>query len=145
MSLTGIGTIFVTRSHSFFFLERPGTPVLVAFAIAQAAASVLGEISMKFHLNFKGAYGLAGFPSDGFFDFKGGGWGWVLSMQKLGCITYINSYLGMEYHLVLANGFHQIYCTWNVQRSKECVASDGGTANTNRAEEKPGYIIKNID
>ncbi|KAF8954772.1 hypothetical protein BDZ97DRAFT_1970423 [Flammula alnicola] len=33
--------IFVTRSHSFFFMERPSTALMVAFCIAQAISSVI--------------------------------------------------------------------------------------------------------
>jgi H+-transporting ATPase len=33
--------IFVTRSHGFFFMERPSTALLVAFCIAQAISSII--------------------------------------------------------------------------------------------------------
>ncbi|KAG8691038.1 plasma membrane H+-ATPase [Ceratobasidium sp. 423] len=33
--------IFVTRSHGFFFMERPSTALLSAFAIAQLASSII--------------------------------------------------------------------------------------------------------
>ncbi|KAF8196039.1 plasma membrane H+-transporting ATPase [Pholiota molesta] len=33
--------IFVTRSHSFFFMERPSTALMVAFCIAQAISSII--------------------------------------------------------------------------------------------------------
>jgi hypothetical protein len=61
VSITNLGAIFVTRSQSFFFLERPGNLVLIAFVVAQIIASVLG------------AYGL-----DGYTGFEGSGWGYVL-------------------------------------------------------------------
>lgn len=61
VSITNLGAIFVTRSQSFFFLERPGALVLIAFVVAQIIASVLG------------AYGLNGYTG-----FQGSGWGYVL-------------------------------------------------------------------
>lgn len=33
--------IFVTRSHSFFFMERPSVALMVAFAIAQLVSSII--------------------------------------------------------------------------------------------------------
>ena len=33
--------IFVTRSHSFFFMERPSTALIVAFCIAQLVSSII--------------------------------------------------------------------------------------------------------
>ena len=33
--------IFVTRSHSFFFMERPSTALLCAFVIAQVISSII--------------------------------------------------------------------------------------------------------
>jgi H+-transporting ATPase len=33
--------IFVTRSHSFFFMERPSTALMVAFCIAQLISSII--------------------------------------------------------------------------------------------------------
>lgn len=33
--------IFVTRSHGFFFMERPSTALLIAFVIAQLVSSII--------------------------------------------------------------------------------------------------------
>lgn len=33
--------IFVTRSHGFFFMERPSTALMVAFCIAQLISSII--------------------------------------------------------------------------------------------------------
>lgn len=33
--------IFVTRSHGFFFMERPSTALIVAFCIAQLISSII--------------------------------------------------------------------------------------------------------
>jgi len=62
LSVGGLATIFITRSHTFSFLDRPGLAVVIAFIIAQVIASVLG------------AYGL---PSQ-YNGFGGAGWGYVL-------------------------------------------------------------------
>jgi len=69
VSVSGLATVFVTRAQGFswmFWKEPPGIRVLCAFCIAQIAATFLG------------AYGLAGFPNDGFTDFNGSGWWYVL-------------------------------------------------------------------
>jgi H+-transporting ATPase len=33
--------IFVTRSHSFFFMERPSTALIIAFCLAQLVSSII--------------------------------------------------------------------------------------------------------
>jgi H+-transporting ATPase len=33
--------IFVTRSHSFFFMERPSTALIIAFCLAQFVSSII--------------------------------------------------------------------------------------------------------
>ena len=33
--------IFVTRAHSFFFMERPSTALIVAFCLAQLVSSII--------------------------------------------------------------------------------------------------------
>jgi len=60
ISVGGLALIFITRSHSFFFLDRPGLFVMAAFVIAQVVASVIG------------AYGLNDYNG-----FGGAGWGYV--------------------------------------------------------------------
>lgn len=52
--------IFVTRSHGFFFMERPSTALLVAFCIAQAISSII-----------------AGFADWGFTNIKSVSGGWI--------------------------------------------------------------------
>lgn len=37
--------IFVTRSHGFFFMERPSTALLVAFALAQLISSIIASFA----------------------------------------------------------------------------------------------------
>jgi H+-transporting ATPase len=72
ISVGGLATIFITRSYSFSFLDRPGLFVVGAFIFAQAIASVLG------------AYGLNGFNG-----FGGAGWGYVLVAWVWSIIWYI--------------------------------------------------------
>jgi len=81
LSVGGLATIFVTRSHTFSFLDRPGLTVVIAFIIAQVIASVLG------------AYGLPN-QYDGF---GGAGWGYVL----VGWVWSIIWYLPMDCAKVL--------------------------------------------
>jgi H+-transporting ATPase len=52
--------IFVTRSHSFFFMERPSTALIVAFCIAQLVSSII-----------------AGFGNWGFTNIKAVSGGWI--------------------------------------------------------------------
>jgi len=48
--------VFVTRSHSFFFVERPSTALMVAFVIAQLISSIIAAY---------GGWELKLFPVDG--------------------------------------------------------------------------------
>jgi H+-transporting ATPase len=69
VSVSGLSTIFVTRTQGFswmFWKERPGIPVIIAFCVAQTAATILC------------AYGLNGFPNNGLINFNGSGWWYVL-------------------------------------------------------------------
>lgn len=66
VSISNLATIFVTRSHGWSWLERPGVWVAAAFLVSQAAGT------------FFGAYGLNGYPNNGVFDWEGSGWGYVL-------------------------------------------------------------------
>jgi hypothetical protein len=69
VSVSGLSTVFVTRTHGFswlFWRERPGVGPIIAFIVAQTAATVLC------------AYGLNDFPNDGKTDFGGSGWWFVL-------------------------------------------------------------------
>jgi H+-transporting ATPase len=69
VSVSGLSTVFVTRTHGFswlFWRERPGVGPVIAFVVAQTAATVLC------------AYGLHDFPDDGETDFGGAGWWYVL-------------------------------------------------------------------
>ncbi len=78
VSVSGLATVFVTRTHGFSWMiwkERPGLFVASAFVVAQIAATILG------------AYGLNGFPDDGETDFKGSGWGYVL-IAWIWCIIW---------------------------------------------------------
>ena len=55
MSISGLATVFVTRTQGFSWVvwkERPGIPIVIAFCAAQLIAMFLG------------AYGLGGFPWD---------------------------------------------------------------------------------
>jgi H+-transporting ATPase len=52
--------IFVTRSHGFFFMERPSTALIVAFCVAQLVSSII-----------------AGFGNWGFTNIKAISGGWI--------------------------------------------------------------------
>eukprot|EP01135_Chromosphaera_perkinsii_P002528 Nk52_evm44s224 gene=Nk52_evmTU44s224 len=64
VSVTGQGTIFVTRAKSFFFLDRPAIIVIMAFVVAQTVATIIG------------VYGFDGYP-DSRSGFGGCGWGYA--------------------------------------------------------------------
>ena len=67
-----MGAVFVTRSQTFSYFERPGWWIISAFVFAQIVASVLG------------AYGLNGYEG-----FHGSGWGYVLVAWIWAIMTYL--------------------------------------------------------
>ncbi|KAM9963911.1 hypothetical protein ACTFIW_005552 [Dictyostelium discoideum] len=76
VSISGLATIFVSRSQGFSYFERPGNLVIFAFVMSQVVAT------------FIGVYGFRGYPHDSFSDdpdypvngtnFQGCGWGWAV-------------------------------------------------------------------
>ncbi|KAK5584892.1 hypothetical protein RB653_006510 [Dictyostelium firmibasis] len=76
VSISGLATIFVSRSQGFSYFERPGNLVIFAFIMSQVVAT------------FIGVYGFRGYPHDSFSDdprypvsgtnFQGCGWGWAV-------------------------------------------------------------------
>jgi len=72
VSISGLSTIFITRSRTLSFLDRPGVSISVAFLIAQIVASVIA------------AYGL-----DNYNGFGGAGWGYVAVAWTWACIWYL--------------------------------------------------------
>ncbi|XP_021723433.1 plasma membrane ATPase 4-like [Chenopodium quinoa] len=60
VSIVSQALIFVTRSRSWSFVERPGMLLMVAFAIAQLVATLI-----------------AVYPTWNFAEIKGCGWGWA--------------------------------------------------------------------
>ncbi|ELR11003.1 plasmamembrane proton-efflux P-type ATPase [Acanthamoeba castellanii str. Neff] len=78
VSVSGLSTVFVTRTHGLswlFWRERPGLAPVIAFIIAQTAATILC------------AYGLNGFPDDKETDFEGAGW-WYVLVGWIWCIIW---------------------------------------------------------
>jgi H+-transporting ATPase len=49
--------IFVTRSHGFFFMERPSTALMVAFCIAQLISSIIAAYG---NWGFTNIHGISG-------------------------------------------------------------------------------------
>jgi H+-transporting ATPase len=75
VSISGQALIFVTRTagtNNWFFAERPGNLLMIAFVIAQVVASVIGWI------------GFSGYPTDRIAVIGCGGgytaiaWGWAI-------------------------------------------------------------------
>ncbi|KAL6071260.1 Plasma membrane ATPase [Balamuthia mandrillaris] len=92
VSISSQSTIFITRSQRWFFSSRPSILLVIAFILAQVAATVLG------------ALGLAGYPSDDFQDFRGSGWGWAL-LAWIWCIIWffpLDILKRLTYYLVSA-------------------------------------------
>eukprot|EP01132_Coremiostelium_polycephalum_P001947 gene1947-2383_t len=78
VSISGLATIFVTRSQGFSYLERPGFLVILAFCLSQLVAT------------FIGVYGFRGYPHDGgATNFRGCGWGWALTTWVWCILWYI--------------------------------------------------------
>eukprot|EP00475_Leptophrys_vorax_P045124 TRINITY_DN9284_c0_g1_i1.p1 TRINITY_DN9284_c0_g1~~TRINITY_DN9284_c0_g1_i1.p1 ORF type:complete len:1011 (-),score=140.54 TRINITY_DN9284_c0_g1_i1:297-3161(-) len=72
VSVISQALIFVTRSQSFSFLERPGLLLMAAFVIAQLIATFL-----------------AVYANWGFTTIRGCGWGWAGIVWLYSLITYI--------------------------------------------------------
>ena len=88
--------IFVTRSHGFFFMERPSIALLLAFAVAQLVSSIIA------------AYGDWGFTQ--IHSISGGWigivWVWVSSLIGRHDLPLIVSV--SEYHLFHTSRLDQI-------------------------------------
>ncbi|XP_062021574.1 plasma membrane ATPase 4 [Rosa rugosa] len=72
VSIISQALIFVTRSRSFSFMERPGLLLLGAFIVAQLVATLI-----------------AVYASWGFARIKGCGWGWAGVIWIFSVVTYI--------------------------------------------------------
>ncbi|KAJ4796603.1 Plasma membrane ATPase [Rhynchospora pubera] len=72
VSIISQALIFVTRSQSWSFTERPGTLLMCAFVVAQLVATL---ISVYAHINFASIHGI--------------GWGWAGVIWLYSLIFYI--------------------------------------------------------
>ncbi|GLT74715.1 hypothetical protein SLA2020_464980 [Shorea laevis] len=72
VSIVSQALIFVTRSRSWSFVERPGLLLVSAFAIAQLVATLI-----------------AVYANWGFARIKGAGWGWAGVIWLYSIVTYI--------------------------------------------------------
>jgi len=77
VSISGLATIFVSRSQGFSYRERPGAMMSIAFCLSQLVAT------------FIGVYGFNGYPHNGRTDFEGCGWGYALAVWIWCIIWYI--------------------------------------------------------
>jgi len=77
VSISGLATIFVSRSQGFSYQERPGAMMSIAFCISQLAAT------------FIGVYGFNGYPNNGRTNFDGCGWAYALAVWIWCLIWYI--------------------------------------------------------
>eukprot|EP01087_Luapelamoeba_hula_P015695 TRINITY_DN4717_c0_g2_i1.p1 TRINITY_DN4717_c0_g2~~TRINITY_DN4717_c0_g2_i1.p1 ORF type:complete len:1067 (+),score=193.16 TRINITY_DN4717_c0_g2_i1:51-3203(+) len=66
VSISGQATIFITRTHGWWFQSRPSVLLMMAFVIAQVFSTLIG------------LYGFNGYPNDGEADFDGCGWSYTL-------------------------------------------------------------------
>ncbi|KAI5083900.1 hypothetical protein GOP47_0000069 [Adiantum capillus-veneris] len=72
VSIISQALIFVTRSRSWSFLERPGLLLLIAFVVAQLVATLL-----------------AVYATWGFASIRGIGWGWAGVIWLYSLVTYV--------------------------------------------------------
>lgn len=100
ISLSNLSLIFVTRTRSISWMDRPGVLVMIAFVISQAAASAIG------------AYGLNGYPNDGYFNVEGAGWAFV-GVTWLYCLLW---YLGLDTIKFILNYISQISLFIKIKR-----------------------------
>lgn len=90
--------IFVTRSHGWFFMERPSTALLCAFCVAQLISSIIAAYA---NWGFTQIRAISG-------GWIGIVWVWVRYRFLLPCATYINKIPYSEHHLVLASRPYQV-------------------------------------
>ncbi|EGG23155.1 P-type ATPase [Cavenderia fasciculata] len=81
VSISGLATIFVSRSQGFSYFERPGLLMSMAFVLSQIIAT------------FIGVYGLRGYPHNGETDLQGCGWGYAL-VAWIWCLLW---YIPMDF------------------------------------------------
>jgi len=77
ISVTGQAVIFITRSHGWFFTERPSTLLMLAFCLAQTASTIIA------------IFGFKGYPFDGRTDFEGCGWQYAIVAWIWSIITIL--------------------------------------------------------
>eukprot|EP01133_Synstelium_polycarpum_P012963 gene12963-15234_t len=80
VSISGLATIFVSRSQGFSYFERPGALMSIAFVGSQVIAT------------FIGVYGFRGYPNDAM-GLEGCGWGYALVVW-IWCIMW---YIPMDF------------------------------------------------
>jgi H+-transporting ATPase len=72
VSISGQALIFSTRSQSFWFMERPSNLLMIAFCLAQLAATLIGV-----------------YANWGFTHIRGAGWRWALTVWVWNLIWFI--------------------------------------------------------
>jgi len=142
VSVGGLATIFITRSRTFSFLDRPGLFVCIAFVVAQVIASVIG------------AYGLNEYNG-----FGGAGWGyvlvgwvwsiiWFLPMDcgKVALIYFMKTQLWKDFsHMHRFHNFqqnHQIHFHHKVDTKKK-KSGKGGSKNLDTSTSNPLHTSQN--
>jgi len=105
VSISSVATIFCTRAQGFSWRSRPGSYLLLAFCISQAAASVLG------------AFGLTGqFPLNGVAMFGGCGWGWAAVAWIWSFIFFLPlDILKFLFRAIVEGQFPTWKTIWNIQ------------------------------
>ncbi|GAM19113.1 hypothetical protein SAMD00019534_022880 [Acytostelium subglobosum LB1] len=91
VSISGLATIFVSRSQGLSYFERPGMLMSIAFVGSQVVAT------------FIGVYGFKGYPHNGETDFEGCGWGYAL-VCWIWCIIW---YIPMDFIKLLITYMYQ--------------------------------------
>jgi H+-transporting ATPase len=84
--------IFVTRSHGFFFMERPSVALMGAFCVAQLISSIIAAFANFGFTNIKAISG----------TWIGIIWVWVRVNVACNCFVSRANHQSIEYHLVLA-------------------------------------------
>src|SRR5690348_2610563 len=111
-----MATIFVTRSRSFSWCDKPGNYLLCAFCLSQAASTFLG------------VYGLTGqYPLNGESMFGGCGWGWALVAWLWSlCFYFPLDILKFFFRAAVDRRWQSVKSIFNLER--EIIGVDGRDA-----------------
>eukprot|EP01103_Thecamoeba_quadrilineata_P009774 TRINITY_DN197_c0_g2_i1.p1 TRINITY_DN197_c0_g2~~TRINITY_DN197_c0_g2_i1.p1 ORF type:complete len:936 (-),score=226.49 TRINITY_DN197_c0_g2_i1:96-2903(-) len=107
VSISGAAVIFVTRSRTLSYIERPGVLLAIAFIVSQTVATIIG------------IFGFNGYPGNGTADFEGCGWAYAILIW----IWFILWYIPLDF-IKMGIGFVYDRVAPRFERKKEVIEDD---------------------